>query len=381
MVGVLHAVAELMSGGLHGCGVMHLHLRPRTEERFDQHQRRTLAHIIRFGLECQAPYRDGALVQIAKVPTQLGEQDLLLGLIGRLDRLEDVEIHAALGGRANQRLDVLREARSPVAWPRKQERRPDAPVAADATAHMRHIRSHGLAQAGNLIHEGDPGREHRIGRVFRHLRRRDVHHDERIAGAHERCVQLLDHARGLVRVHADDDTIGLHEVLDRRPFLQEFRVGADVERRARVARDFRANFFGRPHRHRALGDDDLGLVHVLADRARHLENVLQVGGAVLVGRRPDGDEHDLRALDGLRNVGREGEPAFALVADHHRLEARLVDRNFVLLERPDLRRIDVRANHVVAGLGEARAHDEADVPRPDNRYPHARPPLSSRGRT
>ena len=43
------------------------------------------------------------------------------------------------------------------------------------------------------------------------------------------------------------------------------------------------------------------------------------------------------------------------------LEARLVDRDLALLQARDLGRVDVDAQHLVAGIGEAGAGDEADV--------------------
>ena len=56
-----------------------------------------------------------------------------------------------------------------------------------------------LAQVGDLVHERDARREHRVGRVLGHLRRRDVHEEDRLAGAHERRVQLGHHARARSR--------------------------------------------------------------------------------------------------------------------------------------------------------------------------------------
>ena len=43
-------------------------------------------------------------------------------------------------------------------------------------------------------------------------------------------------------------------------------------------------------------------VHVPADGAGYVEHVLEIGRAILVGRRADGDEDDRRALDRLRHV-------------------------------------------------------------------------------
>src|SRR6266568_2615646 len=178
-------------------------------------------------------------------------------------------------------------------------------------------------------------------------------------------------------IPADDHAVGLHEVLDRRPFLEKLGVGAHVERRAGPLRDLGADLFRRPHRHGAFRDYELGPVHVLADRARHGKHVLQIGGAIFVGRRAYRDKDDFRPLHRFPDARRERQAAVALIADDHRLEPRLVDGELVLLERADLGGVDVGANHVVARLREAGAHHEADVTRADDGYLHAPPPARS----
>ncbi len=50
--------------------------------------------------------------------------------------------------------------------------------------------------------------------------------------AHERRVQLGHHAARVIRLGAEHDAIRLHEVVDRRAFLQELRVADDVKRKA-----------------------------------------------------------------------------------------------------------------------------------------------------
>src|SRR5204862_6079777 len=71
-------------------------------------------------------------------------------------------------------------------------------------------------------------------------------------------------------------------------------------------------------------------------------------------------------LDRLPPVGREGEAALAEVVHDERLEPRLVDRQLAVLQSADLRRVDVGAEDVVAGLREAGAEHQPDVPRPDD---------------
>jgi hypothetical protein len=88
--------------------------------------------------------------------------------------------------------------------------------------------------------------------------------------------------------------------------------------------------------------------------------------------RADGDEDRVRPLEGLAEVGREGEAAARLVALDQGLEAGLVDRDPALLEHPDLALVLVDADHVEPELGEAGAGDEADIARADHGDAHGR---------
>ena len=286
-----------------------------------------------------------------------------------------------IGAGANQRLDVLGEAGSAVPRTGKEKRLADPPVSADAAPDLGHVGTHGFAQARDLVHERNPRCEHRVRGVLRHFRRRDVHHDQRIPGAHERRVQLFDDVGRFGGIHADDHAVRLHEIVDGRPLFQELGVRAHVEWRAGPLRDLGADPLRRSDRDGALRDDHFGLVHVVADRARHLEHVLQIGRAVLVGWRANRNEDDFGALHGVRHVRREDQAAVPLIPHDHGFESRLVDRQLILLERRNLGGIDVGANHFVASLREARTHDEPDVPRADDGYLHVRSALRSREST
>ncbi len=174
----------------------------------------------------------------------------------------------------------------------------------------------------------------------------------------------------MVAVHAEDDAVGLEEILDRRPFLQELGVGAHVEREARGLGDRALHLLGGAHRHGGLCHDDQFARHVAPDLARDIEHVAQVGRAVLVRRRPHRDEDHLGAGDRAPDVGRERQALLALVPLHELLQPRLVDRDHVALQRLDLPRVHVGAGDVVPGLGEAGPHHQPDVPRPYNGNVH-----------
>ena len=139
-----------------------------------------------------------------------------------------------------------------------------------------------------------------------------------------------------------------------------------------LAADDVADLDGGADRHGALVDDDLVAVHRAGDLAGDAKHVLQVGGAVLAGRRADGDEDDLR-LRGRRapERGREGQALLALVPPDHLLEPGLVDGDLAPLQHPDLGRVLVDADDLVAVLGEAGAGNQPDVSAPNHRYLHS----------
>ena len=68
---------------------------------------------------------------------------------------------------------------------------------------------------------------------------------------------------------------------------------------------------------------------------------------------------------------REPQATLVEVALHDGVEARLVDRDLSLLQACDLSGVDVHAQDVIAGFGEARAGDQADIARTKNCNFHA----------
>ena len=106
--------------------------------------------------------------------------------------------------------------------------------------------------------------------------------------------------------------------------------------------------------------------HVAGDAFGHGQNVLQVGRAVFVGRRADGDELYFGVVDGFCHVGGEAQPAFGHVALDDGLQAGLPDRDDTGLELVDLALVDIHADHGMADFREAGAGDEANVAGAEN---------------
>jgi hypothetical protein len=212
---------------------------------------------------------------------------------------------------------------------------------------------------------------------MKQFRAAHVHHDQAIVVAVERGVELGHQVDGALVLggSADHDPVRLGEVGDCGAFLQELRVRDDAERRGGAAlREFvghgGAHLVGRAHRHRTLVDDQLVVGHVPADVARGGQHVLEVGRAVLVGRRTDGDELQRAEVDGLLDVGRELQASGAHVALDDRVQPRLVNGQAARLQGGDLLRVQIEAQHLVADIRQAGAADQAYVAGPDDRDFH-----------
>ena len=172
------------------------------------------------------------------------------------------------------------------------------------------------------------------------------------------CVELGDGV-GVGRVEgADHYPVGLHEVLERCPLGGELRVRdvADVAEPALV--EPVSNLLSGSDRHRALHRDD-DLVVNLGQLVDHRPYSRQVGVARDGRRRADRDIHELRTVDRLCDIGREGQPV--TVPLEELVEPRLVDRHLAPPERLDLLHDDVADGNRVSQLGEACPGYETDV--------------------
>ena len=122
-----------------------------------------------------------------------------------------------------------------------------------------------------------------------------------------------------------------------------------------------ADLIGRAYGHGALVDDHLVVLHEAADRASGREHMLQIGRAVLAGRRADSNELDRAVVDCVRGVGGEVQAPGGDIARDHGVQAGLVDRHAARLKQRDLGGVHVQADNVVPHIGEAGARDEAHI--------------------
>ncbi len=193
---------------------------------------------------------------------------------------------------AREREAVFGEARAAEARPGMQELAADAPVEPDAARHVLDVGADLLAEIGDLVDEGDLGREKTVGGVFDELGRLQRGEENRRLDEIERAVKLAQHGAGALALGADHHPVGAHEVLDRRALAQELGIGGDVELPVRpaAAHDLRDLAPG-PDRHGRFRHDHGIAGQRGGDFLRRGEDIGQVGMAVAAARgRADRDE-------------------------------------------------------------------------------------------
>ncbi len=200
----------------------------------------------------------------------------------------------------------------------------------------------------------------------------------------ERLIQGAHELGGPRIVGPDDDAVGLHEILDRRAFLEEFGVRYDVKLNVCAAtgkrrRDFLTDLVGRANGHRRLGDDDAISVQMRGDRPRCAEYIAKIGRAVLVRRSSYRNELKKTVFNALHGVGGEFDSTGFGVALDQRIQAGLVNGDLTPVQALDLACVNVYTNDMVACIGQTGARDEADVARAENGYTHSGKFLSSKG--
>ena len=94
-----------------------------------------------------------------------------------------------------------------------------------------------------------------------------------------------------------------------------------------------------------------------------VEYVAQIRRAVLIRRSAHGNQLKQPVLHGALLVGAELEPSGLPIAANQRVQPGLMDRHFAVVEALDPLRIDVGAQHMIAGVRKAGAGDQPDVPR------------------
>ena len=296
VAGVGDSVLKLVLGLFGSDGVVGGYGGSERHQGFGNDQGGSLAHVVGLRLEAKSPHGKVLAAKVCtKMSLDLGDHDALLGVVDRLDGFEDAHGIALLLGGAGQGLDVLGEAASAVANARVNKLGADARIAADALAYLVHVGPHDFAEVGDVVHERNLGGQHGIGGVLGHFCRRNVHKQHRVPVEGKGFVEAAQYLLRPLRLHAADDAVWPHKVVDGCAFFEKLRVGGHVKGQSRTAGvqcrlESSTHLFGRSHRHRTLGNDYEVVIDAAADAFGYRQDVLQVGTAVLSRRSSHGDE-------------------------------------------------------------------------------------------
>ena len=127
---------------------------------------------------------------------------------------------------ANEGIDVLWETAAAVTDSRIKKFTPDAFVESHTLGDLQDIGAHVIANLRDSVDERYFGGQKRVRSVLDQFRRIDIGDDHH---GLQRRVHLAQEPFGPGRLNADDDTIGVHKIMDRGTLAQKFRIGGHIE--------------------------------------------------------------------------------------------------------------------------------------------------------
>ena len=242
----------------------------------------------------------------------------------------------------------------------------DARVRSDPLPNHIDVGSDLVAEIRDVVHEGDSRRQHRIGCIFGHLGRRNIHEIDSEIVDQKGSVQSRQEPLRTLRLRTDDDPVGRHEILDRRSLFQEFGVRRHLEGDLhappiQLLLNDGLHLLRRSYGNGRLGDQNRVFIDVAPERAGHFQHITQVSRSVFVGRRTDGREDDLHLIQTTAQIRGEMQASRFDVAPNQIVEPRFVDRNLARQQTPDLLLVDIDAGHIDAHFGKAGARHQSDV--------------------
>lgn len=190
------------------------------------------------------------------------------------------------------------------------------------------------------------------------------HHDGRL----ERSVDFLHGLNGALGLDADNDAIGLHEVLDGEAFAEKFWIADDVEfdLGLAVAGDGFGDFLTGLDGDGAFINDDFVTAHAGGNVAGDAFDESEVDGAVGLGRCGHTDKNDVGILDAFLGGSGEREAAGFDIAFDQFFEAGFVDGDAASAEHVDFGFVAIDTDHIVSNFSKASARDEAHITRSDD---------------
>mmetsp|Transcript_5034 Transcript_5034/g.14298 ORF Transcript_5034/g.14298 Transcript_5034/m.14298 type:complete len:451 (+) Transcript_5034:158-1510(+) len=308
-------------------GVEDVDLGPLLEEVADDEHRRGLPHVA--GVLLEGVAEDGHLLArggVEHLAHHLLREALLLVVVHEDDLVPvgGALVEAVGFAEVDEVEDVLLEARAAEPDGGLEEAPADPVVLADGAADLGHVGPGGLAQGRDGVDGRNALGEEGVGHELGQLGRPKVGGEDVVpldpVGVDAGELLGCGDARGIL-LPADEDAVGLHEVVDGGALGEELRVGQHLELEALlVDLEDAADGLGGTDGDGRLLDNDLVGGRDLGNLTSAQLAVLDVGGpsgadSLRLGRGVDGNEDDVGPVDLGVNVGGEEQVATAALLD------------------------------------------------------------------
>ena len=323
-------------------GVVNVNLGPLGKEVTADGDRRGLAGVI--GVLLEGESKDADVLAVNGIEEVTDDAAAEAGLLPVVDLDDALPVGGHLGktevlAEVGEVENVLLEAGAAVADGCLEELGTDAGVLANGAGYLVDIGSGRLAECGDGVDGGDALGKEGIGHELGKLGGPEIGGEDLLTGdpAGVDGGDFLDGVQSLGGLlAADEDAVGILEILDGGTLGQELGIREDLEGAVLgVGSEDGKHGLRGLHGNGALLDDDLWAHGLLGDHAGGGLDVLEIRGAtgaytVGLGRGADADEDDVGLTDGLADVcGEEEVPATGGL--NNLLEPRLVDRKSITI--------------------------------------------------
>ena len=272
-------------------------------------------------------------------------------------------------------LHIFRETGTSVTASGIQEFIADTAIRPDPFAHHIHISSHFIAQIGNIVHKRDTRGKHRIGRIFRHLGRWNIHKINTEIIRQEGTIKFSHYIPGPFTFHSDHHPVRRHKILNSRTFFQKFRIRGYLKidllpATSQFFPDNRLHLACSPYGNRGFSDQNRIFLDVTPKSTGHVEHIPKIRTAVLIRRRTYGRENHLHLIETSRQIGSEMQTTRFHIPFYQIVKPRFINRNFTLQQMLNLLLVDIHTGHINAHFRKTSTRHQTDIARAYNCYIH-----------
>ena len=272
-------------------------------------------------------------------------------------------------------LYIFRETGTSVTASGIQEFIADTAIRPDSFAHHIYISSHFIAQIGNIVHKRDTRGKHRIGRIFRHLGRWNIHKINTEIIRQERPIKFSHYIFGPFTFYAHHHPVRRHKIFNSCAFFQKFRIRCHLKIHLLPAAiqffpDNRLHLDCSPYGNRGFSNQNRIFLDVTSKSTGHVEHIPEIRTPVLIRRRTYSRENHLHLIEASRQISSEMQTTGFHIPFYQIVKPRFINRDFTLQQTLNLLLVDIHTGHINAHFRKTSTRHQAYIARAYNCYIH-----------